>query len=313
MDDERILAASVGVPPPEYREILLADYDPDWPSWFARAEEQIRGALGDTVLQLHHVGSTSVPGLAAKPLIDINLVVADTTDEDEYVPKLEAAGYVLRIREPDWYEHRMLRGQDPPVNLHVFPPGCEEVERMLVFRDWLRSNEEDRELYARTKRALAEQKWKYVQNYADAKSEVVAEILARARVRGLSRVGLSAHATVLLVDDIGRVADYYREKLGFEVTRYEAKPNHYAYASRDDCHVHFACFKDAAPRPNSEAVPPDMFDVYVYVDDVEALHSELVERGAELLHGPTDQAYGLREIRVRDPQGYILAFGKLLP
>ena len=181
MDEDQILAASVGEPPPTYREVVLADYDPAWPEWFERAEEQIRGALGDRVLQLDHVGSTSVPGLAAKPLIDVNLVVADTTDEEGYVPQLEAAGYVLRVREPDWYEHRMLRGSDPPVNLHVFPPNCEEVKRMLVFRDHLRTNGDDRELYARTKRELAAQEWKYVQNYADAKSQVVQEILGRAR------------------------------------------------------------------------------------------------------------------------------------
>jgi len=180
MDDEQILAASVGEPPPTYKEVVLAEYDPQWPNWFARAEEQIRGALGDAVLRLDHVGSTAVPGLAAKALIDINLVVDDTTDEAAYVPKLEALGYVLRVREPDWYEHRLLRGYDPPVNLHVFPPGCEEIGRMLVFRDWLRTNDEDRELYARTKRELAAKEWKYVQNYADAKSEVVQEILARA-------------------------------------------------------------------------------------------------------------------------------------
>jgi len=180
VDDEQILAASVGGPPPEYREIVLSEYDPEWPKWFAQAESEIRLALGDTVLQFEHVGSTSVPGLAAKPLIDIDLVVADTNDEEAYVPKLEAAGYVLRVREPDWFEHRMLRGQDPPVNLHVFPTGCEEVERMLLFRDWLRTNEEDRERYARAKRELAAKEWKYVQNYADAKSEVVQEIMARA-------------------------------------------------------------------------------------------------------------------------------------
>jgi GrpB-like predicted nucleotidyltransferase (UPF0157 family) len=183
VDDEQIRAVSVGGPPPTYREIVLAEYDPEWPRWFERAEKQIRDALGDAVLQLEHVGSTSVPGLAAKPLIDINLVVADTTDEAASVPKLEAAGYVLRVREPDWYEHRLLRGQDPPVNLHVFPPGCEEVERMRVFRDHLRANEADRELYASAKRELAAREWKYVQNYADAKSEVVQEILARAGVR----------------------------------------------------------------------------------------------------------------------------------
>jgi GrpB-like predicted nucleotidyltransferase (UPF0157 family) len=181
MDDERIQAAAAGELS-TFRKIVLDEYDPAWAEWFERAEKQIRGALGDAVLQIDHVGSTSVPGLAAKPLIDVNLVVADTTDEAAYVPKLEAVGYVLRVREPDWYEHRMLRGPDPPVNLHVFPPGCEEIDRMLVFRDWLRTNAADRELYERTKRELARQEWKYVQNYADAKSELIQEILERARM-----------------------------------------------------------------------------------------------------------------------------------
>ena len=180
MDDEQILAASVGKPPPTYQEVVLAEYDPEWPRWFAEAAQGIRDALGDAVLLLEHVGSTSVPGLAAKPLIDIVMAVADTTDEDAYVPQLEAVGYVLRVREPDWFEHRMLRCYDPPVNLHVFPSNCEEIERMVGFRDWLRIHEDDRELYARTKRELAAKEWKYVQNYADAKSEVVKEILDRA-------------------------------------------------------------------------------------------------------------------------------------
>ena len=179
MDEKEILAATVGEPPPQYREIVIADYDPEWRRWFERAAEEIRAVLGDQVLQLDHVGSTSVPGLAAKPLIDINLVVTDTTDEAAYVPQLEAIGYELRVREPDWFEHRLLRGYDRPVNLHVFPQGCEEAERMRRFRDHLRANHADRELYERTKRELAAQEWKYVQNYADAKSAVIAEILAR--------------------------------------------------------------------------------------------------------------------------------------
>jgi GrpB-like predicted nucleotidyltransferase (UPF0157 family) len=180
MEDHEIEAVHVGGPLPQYQEVVIADYDPIWPHWFESAAFRIREALGDKVLELDHVGSTSVRGLPAKPVIDINIVVADTTDEDAYVPPLEAVGYVLRVREPDWFEHRMLRGSDPPVNLHVFNPGCEEIERMLRFRDHLRTNEADRELYARTKRELAAQKWKYVQNYADAKSEIVQEILSRA-------------------------------------------------------------------------------------------------------------------------------------
>jgi GrpB-like predicted nucleotidyltransferase (UPF0157 family) len=184
VDEEQLKAVMVGTPQPTYQQIVVADYDPEWPRWFARAEEQIRRALGGKVLQLDHVGSTSVPGLPAKPLIDVNLVVADTTDEDAYVPPLEAIGYELRVREPDWYEHRLLRGPEPPVNLHVFPRHCEEVERMLLLRNWLRENEADRDLYANAKRELAQQEWKYVQNYADAKTEVIKEILERATQAG---------------------------------------------------------------------------------------------------------------------------------
>jgi catechol 2,3-dioxygenase-like lactoylglutathione lyase family enzyme len=125
-------------------------------------------------------------------------------------------------------------------------------------------------------------------------------------------VRLEGLAPVLLVSDIQVAADYYRDRLGFEVAFYERHPEHYAYAHRDDCHIHFACFEGAPARPNVEVAPPDMFDVYLYVDDVEALFEEFTERGADLLHGPVDQGYGLREIRVRDPHGYILAFGKLL-
>src|SRR3954468_1207910 len=183
VDDDRIEAVTVGAPPRQYQEVVVADYDPIWPHWFESAAFRIREALGDKALQLDHVGSTSVRGLPPKPWIDVNLVVADTTDEPAYVTPLEAIGYELRVREPDWHEHRLLRGFDPPVNLHVFNPGCEEVDRMLVLRDWLRTHPEDRELYANAKRELAAREWKYVQNYADAKSEVIHEILARARAR----------------------------------------------------------------------------------------------------------------------------------
>jgi catechol 2,3-dioxygenase-like lactoylglutathione lyase family enzyme len=116
-------------------------------------------------------------------------------------------------------------------------------------------------------------------------------------------------ATVLLVRDVARALEYYRDKLGFETSAWDLNPPHYGFAERDRCRLHFACFDGATPRPNHQEAPPDMFDVYVEVDDVEALHAELVERGADLLHGPVDQVYGLREVRVRDPSGYILAFG----
>ena len=123
---------------------------------------------------------------------------------------------------------------------------------------------------------------------------------------------VTAAATVLLVNDVARAVEYYRDKLGFEASQWEVNPKHYGFAERGPCQLHFACFEGATPRPNQVEAPPDMFDVYVYVDDVDAVHAELVDRRADLLHGPVEQAYGLREIRVRDPHGYILAFGKLL-
>jgi GrpB-like predicted nucleotidyltransferase (UPF0157 family) len=171
---------TIGGPRPLQAPIEISDYDPEWPSWFAEEEIKIRAALGERVLLLEHVGSTSVPGLPAKPLIDLAMEVADTADEPAYVPDLEDAGYVLRIREPDWFEHRLFKGPDRDVNLHVFPAGCVEVQRMILFRDWLRTNEDDRALYATVKRELAARPWKYMQQYADAKTAVVAEIMARA-------------------------------------------------------------------------------------------------------------------------------------
>ena len=180
LTDEEIRAAAIGDLPEHNATIELAEYDPEWPRLYAREADRIGAALGPSALRIEHVGSTSVPGLAAKPLIDIVLVVADTRDEDAYVPPLEAAGYVLRIREADWFEHRLFKGPDTNVNVHTFSDGCEEVERMIAFRDWLRTHDDDRDLYLAAKRELAAQEWKYVQNYADAKSAVVREIVARA-------------------------------------------------------------------------------------------------------------------------------------
>lgn len=178
--EAEIATYTIGERKPHNDSILLAEYDPSWPALFEREAQRIRSALGDAVLQLEHVGSTSVPGLAAKPRIDVLLVVSDSSDESSYVPALESAGYVLRIREPNWYEHRVLKGLETDLNLHVFTRGCVEIQRVVGFRDWLRTHVEDRELYERTKRDLASRQWKHVQNYADAKTEVVEQILARA-------------------------------------------------------------------------------------------------------------------------------------
>jgi len=141
---------------------------------------RIRAALGGRAVLVEHVGSTSVPGLAAKPIVDIVLAVPDSSDEQAYVPALEAAGYVLRAREPGWFEHRMFKGPDTDVNLHVFTAGAAEIDRMLLFRDWLRANDADRDAYLQVKRDLARRTWRHVQHYADAKTAIVEQIIARA-------------------------------------------------------------------------------------------------------------------------------------
>ncbi|MDQ3789729.1 MAG: GrpB family protein [Actinomycetota bacterium] len=185
MDEEQLRAITVGELTPYATKVVIADYDPAWPDWFEHDRARISAALGPVALSIDHVGSTSVPGLPAKPVIDIVLQVADSADEETYVPALEAAGYRLRVREPEWYEHRLFYRRDQPphdVNVHVFSPryAAEEITRMLAFRDWLRANDQDRDLYAAAKRELSTRDWRYVQDYADAKSEVVQEILARA-------------------------------------------------------------------------------------------------------------------------------------
>jgi GrpB-like predicted nucleotidyltransferase (UPF0157 family) len=159
--------------------IELHDHDPEWTAMFREQAVRMRDALGGRASRIEHVGSTAVPDLIAKPIIDMVLEVPDSADESAYVPELATLGYVLRIREPEWFEHRLLRGHRPPVNLHVFSADCPEADRMVRFRDRLRAHPADRDRYAQAKRELAARDWAYVQQYVDAKTSVIEEILAR--------------------------------------------------------------------------------------------------------------------------------------
>jgi len=158
--------------------IHLAEYDPRWNSDYSQLAHRVQTALADRIIALEHVGSTSVPGLAAKPVIDMLLTVRDSREETTYVPGLSKQGFTLKIREPDWFEHRVLKSSDIEANLHVFSAGCEEIDRMLMFRDRLRTHEADRERYEQAKRELATREWSSVQEYADAKTDIVRSILA---------------------------------------------------------------------------------------------------------------------------------------
>lgn len=177
LDDDKLSAVLVrGLTP---TRVTLVDYDPGWPDRFARRAAELRAILGERARLVEHIGSTSVPGLAAKPIIDIVAGIDDPDDEAAYLGDLEAAGYDLRVREPG---HRCLRAGDPgePVNLHCYPPGHVEVRKYLTFRDRLRASDADRDRYAATKRELAKREWRDMNYYAEAKGPVIREILERA-------------------------------------------------------------------------------------------------------------------------------------
>ncbi|HBO3973477.1 GrpB family protein [Pseudomonas aeruginosa] len=167
-----------GQPPPPER-IEVHDYDPRWPELYRHLARRIGDALGGLALEIAHVGSTAVPGLVAKPVIDIDLTVADPRQEETYVPALEGLGYRLRIREPSWHQHRCLQLESPRVNLHVFGPDCPETIRHRLFRDWLRENAEDRESYAAVKRASTDGEQR-VADYNRRKEPLIRAIYARA-------------------------------------------------------------------------------------------------------------------------------------
>ena len=161
----------------EKRDLVLADYDATWPEAYAGHERRIREAVGP-VVRIEHIGSTSVPGLAAKPIIDILVAVEDITAEENYLDQLLAAGYELRVREPG---HRMVRTPSRDVHVHIVEVGDQAVDDYLLLRDHLRADSEARNLYERTKRSLIDQDWADMNAYAEAKTDVITAIKERAR------------------------------------------------------------------------------------------------------------------------------------
>lgn len=180
LSESQSRSAFIGEMPQLTQPIQIIDYQSNWSDLFHQEAKYIRQILGSTILALDHIGSTAVPGLAAKPIIDIDLSVADSADERSYLPLLEAAGYQLIIREPDWQQHRMLKGPGTDINLHVWTLGSIEAQRHLLFRDWLRANADDRLRYSQLKKMLANQDFKYMSEYNDAKSALIHEIYDRA-------------------------------------------------------------------------------------------------------------------------------------
>lgn len=156
----------------------LHPHDDRWTDIYRDHQQRIRDALAAVDVEIEHIGSTSVPGLAAKPIIDIVVTVEDITAEEDFLDALLAAGYELRVREPG---HRLVRTPAQDVHVHLFERGDPAVDEYLLLRDHLRSDADDRALYENTKRALLSKRWGDMNDYAKAKTDVILTIKARAR------------------------------------------------------------------------------------------------------------------------------------
>ena len=163
---------------PEGLEVGLVGYDTRWAEVYRLHRRRILDALAAVDVDVEHIGSTSVPGLAAKPIVDILVAVTDITAEEDYLDGLLAAGYELRVREPG---HRLLRTPTRDVHVHVYERGDAAVDEYLLFRDHLRTHGDDRVLYESVKRDLLSRQWNDMNDYADAKTDVILGIKSRAR------------------------------------------------------------------------------------------------------------------------------------
>jgi GrpB-like predicted nucleotidyltransferase (UPF0157 family) len=158
--------------------VVVQDPDPGWPVRFSAVRDLLEASLGGRALAIEHVGSTAVPGLAAKPIIDVLLTVADVEDEGAYAPALESAGLVLRVREPG---HRMFRFPEKDVHVHVHRPDDPAVTDLLDLRTDSGGRARTEPCTPRRSGRWPGREWPDMDHYADAKSAVIAEILSRAR------------------------------------------------------------------------------------------------------------------------------------
>ena len=172
------------------QSIVIADYDPQWSQLYEIEAQRISNALGDLLIAIEHVGSTSVPGLAAKPRIDFMPGVASEEDLDRTIAPMTALGFQYISKYEDEMPYRRLFARDATpdliaVNIHTVAVGSEFWERHLLFRDYLRANPDIADQYARLKRVLAP-KFTVTNDYADAKTEFIRSVEERARAERTS-------------------------------------------------------------------------------------------------------------------------------
>ena len=160
--------------------ITVVEFDREWPARFASWRDLIARSLGRSTLRIDHIGSTSVPGLMAKPIVDIQISVSDISDEERYVPELERLGVQLRSRDDLHRYFRPFADRPRNVHVHVCPAGSEWERRHLLFRAYLRANPAPRVVYVEAKREAARVWMDDGWAYTDAKSGVILDIMEEA-------------------------------------------------------------------------------------------------------------------------------------
>ena len=193
-----------------FKQVEVVPYDPAWPQLFEEEAARIKQALGENCCEIHHIGSTSVPGLKAKPLIDILPVVYDLQKVDQATPLMEAMGYEDKRDFGIAFRHFFCKRQERRThNVHIFEIGSPEIEKHLIFRDWMRTHEGDRREYAQIKQQLADQFPDDSMAYSLGKNKFIKDILQKVGYRGRTMV-------LCLLEEEWAAAKAMRQKYFFD-------------------------------------------------------------------------------------------------
>ncbi|KTD73430.1 bifunctional GrpB family protein/GNAT family N-acetyltransferase [Legionella tucsonensis] len=218
----------------EQRLIEVVPYDSNWPMQFVQEAERIKKALGSNCIKIHHIGSTSVPDLAAKPIIDMIPVVLELSKVDSANAALQALGYEAKGEYGIPFRRYFQKGDNLRTHhAHIFELGNSEIGRHLKFRDWMRTHPEDREAYARLKQELAHQHPYDITAYCLGKEDFIAAVDKKAGFNGLRVVKA---LTTREWDKVRHFRQFYFfDKAGLS--------DPYTWTFEHDAHIHFVLFQ----------------------------------------------------------------------
>jgi GrpB-like predicted nucleotidyltransferase (UPF0157 family) len=214
--------------------IEVVSYNPNWPAMFEVEARLIKEALGSNCVTIHHIGSTSVPGLSAKPIIDILPVVRDILEVDKATKAMERLGYEAKGEYGIAFRRYFQKGKDVRThNVHVYEEGDPEIDRYLRFRNWMRSHDDDARSYAKLKLELATKFPQDILQYCFGKDAFVANIDAKD--------GFDGWRVVRALTDREWAAVRTLRQAYF----FKSKPDPFTWTFEHKDHIHFVFYKNA--------------------------------------------------------------------